>query len=590
MTGSVRGAVVAFAILALGARALEVSVEVSSERVRVGEAFDLVVTVEGADRSTPPSPGLPDGLELENTSQSTQLSIVNGRASATATYLFRLRALKEGRFVIPPIQVPGARPTAPVSIQVETPKPPDPADRARREERGIFYDVAVSPATVYVGEPVVVSGRVFLKKGHTHSRAPQAQAGRYPGFKVEDQEFDASRGRWQDLASGKFSEFFAEKKVLVALEAGTHTLVPGGVLVSIERDDDPFRRRGGSLFGSMFSDSSFQQGILPADPVSVTVNGLPEAGRPADFRGVVGRGLAVTVGVDRLEAKVGEPIHVRVDLAGQADLRGLKDLGLRFPPSVTVFDSKGQATLEWAEGGAVGKASFEYVIVPVAPGRLALPGVDLPVFDAAAGRYHRLQKPIPPVEVTGTPTPMAPVPVARAAGSDPTGVREGSIRFPPEDPGPLPIQEPREAFGDTFRLALGLLGAAFVVLELLARRRDRFEADPGARRAAEAAREARRAIAGLAEAGDARARGGRLAQILREYVAARLKRPAAGITNAELAAGLEAAGVGEGLRQAGVALLEAAERARYAAPGEASAAAEPEPALAWIAAIERNWR
>src|SRR6185436_8246045 len=94
------------------------------------------------------------------------------------------------------------------------------------------------------------------------------------------------------------------RTILTPLRAGTLTVGPASMSLNVlerGRRNDPF-------FGSMFGDNE-RALDLGADAVPLTVLPLPDADRPADFSGAVGR-FDLDVRVAPLTLAVGDPVTV----------------------------------------------------------------------------------------------------------------------------------------------------------------------------------------------------------------------------------------------------------------------------------------
>jgi len=79
-----------------------ISAAIEPENIAMGEAAILVVQVSGEEAS-PPSLSPVDGLRFYAMGRSSQYQSINGRVSATTSYLFQVQAERAGDFVIPPI-------------------------------------------------------------------------------------------------------------------------------------------------------------------------------------------------------------------------------------------------------------------------------------------------------------------------------------------------------------------------------------------------------------------------------------------------------------------------------------------------------
>ena len=119
---------------------------------------------------------------------------------------------------------------------------------------------------------------------------------------------------------------------------------------------------------------------------TVKVKPLPEEGRPDDFTGVVGS-YRLRVTADRSEAAVNEAIVLRATVEGEGSLHGIPPPALDAPADLKVFEPKSDESSTVRDGKVYSKKTWEWVLVPLAPGELTAPRVRFPYFDFHAGKY-----------------------------------------------------------------------------------------------------------------------------------------------------------------------------------------------------------
>jgi hypothetical protein len=203
---------------------------------------------------------------------------------------------------------------------------------------------------------------------------------------------------------------------------------------------------------------------VSAPATRVRVSALPEAGRPADFSGLVGA-LAVEIAAKPSRLAIGASTRLEVSLRGSGNLWDARDplTGAPGLEGIELFPARPRLELEPGVQLAV-RRSFAYDAVPSREGRLVIPTLRIPWFDPEQRVYRIATSPELALEVgPRPPEPGAP----RARATEPEGV--------PAGPRALPL------------LALGALAAAGLLAWTLRRRRR------GGRRAA--------VLAGLADAG-----------------------------------------------------------------------------------------
>ena len=289
----------------------------------------------------------------------------------------------------------------------------------------------------------------------------------------------------------------------------------------------------------------FFSGRQPVDPADAEVTGnslvvriraLPEAGRPAGFRGAVGR-FRVRAEADRDEAAVGESIKVTLLIEGDGDLAGFDPPRLDDLPGFHVYGA--------IDDRNATPRRVTYDLSLLSASVTEIPGIPFAWFDPAPPGRYVLSR-------------TAPIPLA---------VRPGPTAEPP--PPPPPTRE-GPATWPIFAAAAGLaaIGLIGYILRRRARERDRLEPDEArARAAADAVGE---------RAGEP---GADLATVLSEYLALRLGCAPAAVIGPDLAIRLGRAGVPGGPAAQTAGLIEAAVAARYG--GDAAEAG------AWAVAVEQ---
>jgi hypothetical protein len=226
-----------------------------------------------------------------------------------------------------------------------------------------------------------------------------------------------------------------------------------------------------------------------------------------------------------------------------------------FPPEVSESVSP-------TSGGLRGTKTFEYVLIPRAPGLREIPAVRLAYFDTESGDYRVAESDPLPLAVSGTVV------------DDASGLARGGVEQLREDIrfirlGPLELQPADGSLFATstfwlfFLLPLVAAGGALA----LRRHQDLLEGDVAYARGRRAGRVARKRLAEarrLAEADDTRGFYAEVARSLRGLAADRLNLAEAGLRADQLDEALAEAGVPEGLRTDLRAFLDRCDRERFA--------------------------
>jgi len=535
----------------------------------------LVIHVEGTSVSDVTAPRLPAMKNLRvtggpSTARNSSYSFDNGRiaSSSAITLTYFLSAGGVGAAEIPPFDVVvggNTYRTQPLRFNVEAgragPAPSGPGAGAGADDTGdedagdgsidVFLQAKLGASTVWSGQPVLLDVTLFAAapvNGFTWTDVPSL-----PGLWVEDLQVNPDRDRRIVTMNGRqYAAFPVARKLVVPTGSGPLTIQPFSAQVQVRRSSrDPF--------ASFFSLGGFVNIVRRTTPLKLEVKPLPEAGRPAEFSGAVGT-FRMKVTADRNAVDLGDAVAIRATVEGEGSLQSAQPPKLEAPPDVKIYDPK---TLDTAMLGAEhlgARKTWEWVVVPLAPGTVKVPAPKFAYFDAAAGVYR---------ELTGELPELA---VRRGAGGGESIAARGEVQANAKDiaflkmrRGALQEAEPPLHKRGWFALALILPVALIPVGIVLGRRRERFLTDHGFRRARRAARTAAKRLdraARRAEVSPA-AFHEEVAGALVDYVADRANRPASGLTYDQLDEILVAKGVPDEPRRRYRACLEKCDFARF---------------------------
>ncbi len=544
--------------------------------VGVGAVFVVNVEITGT-QSVDEEPRLPDlsgFAQYLGSSTQSSVQMAGGRTTVSLVIQYRYQAMEEGTFEVPAFRVAAGGQTMttdPLSLTVSASAPPPGAARPRQggqpSEAGVvtpddlFVAASASKTSVREGEPFVVEYRVWTRVDVTSfsfTRIPEPQ-----GFWVEDITPDGPPQVEQRTRDGQpYATALIRRVALVPTGSGRRTIDPIGLeaQVRVRRGFDPFEDFFGrsSLFGATMAPTT-----VLSNPLTITVEPLP-AGRPEPYSGVVGR-LDIGAELDRDSVDANEAVTLTVRLTGDGHIRGAPEPELELPSDFEVFPPEVSESLRPSGSGLSGQKSFEYVLIPRAPGRREIPAIRMGYFDQSAGTYRVATTEPLPLTVTGV---VAEGPAGLARGGvaelrqDIRYIHLGSATLRPAG---------RALFAQTsFWLFLFLPLVALAGAFMLRRHQDLLEGDVAYARGRRATRLARKRLAEakrLAAEGDSRAFYAEVARALRGLIADRLNLPEAGLLTDELGDVLGARGVDADTAGELTDCLGHCDRQRFAPPG-----------------------
>ncbi len=532
--------------------------------VAVGSAFVVNVEVTGTQSMNrdvrPPDLGSFARFLGSNTQSSVQM--VNGRTTVSVTVQHRYQALVEGEHTVSSIDIVAEGQsfrTDPIPLTVS-------ADGARGESTNgiapedLFITAEASRSTVREGEPFIVEYRIWTRVDVTNfgmTAVPEPA-----GFWVEDVSPEGSPQVEERTRDGEqYVTAVVRRVALVPTGPGERTLEPIGIeaAVRVQTGRDPFER----IFGrsSLFGSTTVPVTVL-SNPLTIDVLALPP-GRPDDFTGVVGQ-LRVTADVDRDSVDANEAVTLTVRVSGDGHLRGITPPALGLPDDFEVFPPEISETLGVAGDGLSGAKTFEYVVIPRAPGQRQLPPVMFAYFDPSNGTYREASSDAIPLKVSGT-LPGGASALSRGGveqlRQDIRFIRLGSLDLARSGRSPV------TGAGFWIFALLPLVGIAGSVA--LRRHWDLLEGDVAYARGRRAGRVARRRLAEarkLAGQDERRAFYAEVARALSGLISDRLNLAEAGLESVSIERALEDVGAPLSLREDVIDCLAQCDRQRFAPP------------------------
>jgi hypothetical protein len=377
-------------------------------------------------------PDFADFTVIQGPSQSTGMSVINGAMSQYKGVSYVLQPKRTGTLVIKPatatvdgkqmrtdaIQISVHNQTVPGNAKTPGFSPlPDPAwpaaqpivdmeeivrpgeNVADKIRKNFFIKVDVSKTECFLGEPIVATYKLYarLRSDSRVTRHPSLN-----GFSVYDM-IDPSDDRVSvEKINGKnFSVHIIRKTQLIPLQAGDITLDPVELdnnIYFIKADAGSAKSSGqglGGLLDRLFepelSGTPFTQHIvLESKPVIVHVKPLPEAGKPADFNGAVGK-YSIMASLDTREVDTGDAAILTVSVKGSGNLPVINAPTINWPPDMESYDVSSKENIDKAVAPLSGSKSYSYSFICTKPGKYTLLPVKLSYFDPSSKTYKTIE-------------------------------------------------------------------------------------------------------------------------------------------------------------------------------------------------------
>jgi hypothetical protein len=420
-------------LVAASAPAANFTASLDNDTLTLGQSTTLSLTFEGGSpKNTPELPDIP-GLRISYVGPSSQFSFMNGQTSSTVTHHFTITPQRTGDFVIPALteDVEGAQlASQPLQLRVVQPS----AAAAAQIDSGsqmAFMKLTLPGDKVYAGEIVTANLEIYLRDDVRNFGNFQFTATPADGFTLG--KMSQGQGRRVQIGNHVYT-VMPVAMVLTATRTGTLRLGPLTanlilVVASSNQPGDPFFQQFRQFGFGNFGEEQ-KQVSLATETASVESLPLPTANVPPNFNGAIGE-YTMTVTAGPTNVAVGDPITVRIRIAGRGDLGSLTlpdqpgwhDFTV-YPPTTKVETTDPL--------GLQGAKTFEQIVAPQNAGVRELPPFSFSYFDPDAGNYRTLIEPAVALAVRSA----GATPVPTIAGN-PTASQQNPPR--PEDI--LPIKE-----------------------------------------------------------------------------------------------------------------------------------------------------
>jgi tetratricopeptide (TPR) repeat protein len=306
----------------------------------------------------------------------------------------------------------------------------------------------VLPETVYVGQQATYQVAAFFARAvRDRVRRPEFFAPEMRGMLAYESPSDLPA--YTVSSRGKSFEAFVYQRAIFPVAAGRFTIPSARLTYALP------------LTASFFSrDETYE---ARSDSIVVVAIDPPAAGRPAEFQGAVGA-LSIAADLDTGQARVGDPLVLRVRVAGVGNVKLLPRPPLRVPWA-TVVSADERVTVATDRDTVRGAKEFDWVLTPTRPGMRTLPPVRYWYFDPWTESYQLAE---------AAPDSVLVAPGALASSDTGTVVVPPlPIRTTYRGALPVPPHERRE-----FWLLLGLAPIPATLRRLTSRRRARIRPEP----------------------------------------------------------------------------------------------------------------
>ncbi|TNF18279.1 MAG: protein BatD [Rhodobacteraceae bacterium] len=397
---------------------------ISTDRLALGETFQLTLSADPADLTAAPDiSALNADFDILGTSKSTQTRIVNGRRSALESWIITLAPRATGHLTIPAL---GAEQATSAAINVEVVDPADlpPVERAQ----GAAITLTAEPGTHYEQQEIPLTLRITTSDALRNGAITEPSS---PNYVLERRGEDRISRMTQ---AGTPVTVIERDYLLRPQKSGTLRVAPFTLRGSISDPDarrsDPFADffgrspfgGAGSPFGSMLNPG--RPVTLRTAPLTLEIKARPTAATDW-FLPAKAVSLTAEWQPAQPEFRVGEAVtrHVRIEALGATEVQ-LPDIALPEVAGARVYSEGSQAGSIDTPDGTAAVRDFTFSVVPTSGGTLTLPEIRVTWFDTATEQARSALLPAETIQVAGpvasaTAAPPAATPALSASEVSP---------------------------------------------------------------------------------------------------------------------------------------------------------------------------
>src|SRR5688572_1577654 len=376
----------------------QVTATVDSATIGLNDSLQLTIRVTGRDSTSAELPYPPRILGFRRAagpSVSTQFQWINGRTSNTKSFTYTFLPEKEGEFTVDPVDVSvggKTHKTQPISIRV-TARSTRSAPQSRssgpfgeglslRTGDDVFVATELDRSSAYPGQQVTRYYHLYTQIGVTGLQLQESPP--LNGFWIEDIAIDSNPTSSRTVINGReYSDYVVKKQALFPNGPGKLKIPASTFSISVRKD-------GGDFFGFLGRTETIYR---KTKELILDVRPFPAQGRPENFSDATGS-FTLTSSLDKAEAATGDAVTLRVKLAGRGNLKMIPKLAVPSIPDFTLYSSKQVEDLRPNSQDLIeGEKTWEYVLIPKAPGQQKIPPIVFSYFDPEQNTYETIIAP-----------------------------------------------------------------------------------------------------------------------------------------------------------------------------------------------------
>lgn len=266
---------------------------------------------------------------------------------------------------------------------------------SQKTRKNLFLKLDVSKTNCYVGEPIVVSYKLYTR---LHSETTITDAPSFNGFSVSDLNV-YNNASLEKFNGRQYNVYTLRKVELYPLQAGSITIDPvvADNKVTFIKSEYANSQRSDDFFNMLenFGDASIppsglieQNVTLKSDSLKITVNPLPP-GKPVNFKGAVGD-FEITSSLSKNTITTDDAGNLLVNIKGKGNIQLINAPLIKWPTGIDGYDAKVKDNVDKTQFPMEGSKTFIFPFTISKPGDYTIDSISFSYFNPVSATYKTL--------------------------------------------------------------------------------------------------------------------------------------------------------------------------------------------------------
>lgn len=357
------------ALFAAGASAADIRVRVDRDPVPINESFQIIFEADGGVDDDPDFSPLKKDFQILSTSQSSNISIINGRTTRSKSWTLTVLARRTGALDIPTVRFGSDRsPADRVTVTGAGTAP-----QAARDSGEAFIEVEAKPLDPYVQSQILYTVRLYLGVSPANASLSEPQV---EGAKAIIERLGEDKSYDTRVMAQRF-EVIERRYAIYPQASGALTILPLRFQGQIGRSAfsilDPFGPQPRTI-------------VRQSAPVTLNVKPIPDAYAGSHWLPAGHVSLREEWSADPPVFRAGEPITRTLTLVAEAQTASqLPEVSGNLPADFKAYPDQPLLSDSKTDSGVIGSRQEKTALIPSRPGDYLLPAVAVTWWNTATG-------------------------------------------------------------------------------------------------------------------------------------------------------------------------------------------------------------